>query len=139
MMLIQLRDMKEIFILHNLKILQVLYQIIMILIINYIGHGNPELWAHEVVFDRNTSLPQFKNENRYFFLVAATCSFGYFDIPNFRSASEDILLLENAGSIASLTASRVVYSAPNARYSYGFYAELLAPRDSAGLSIPIGK
>ena len=109
------------------------------LIINYIGHGNPELWAHEVVFDRNTSLPQFKNENRYFFLVAATCSFGYFDIPNFRSASEDILLLENAGSIASLTASRVVYSAPNARYSYGFYAELLTPRDSAGLSIPIGK
>ncbi|MDO8549315.1 MAG: type IX secretion system sortase PorU [Ignavibacteria bacterium] len=109
------------------------------LILNYIGHGNPELWAHEVVFDRNISIPQFKNQNRYFFLVAATCSFGYFDIPNFKSASEDMLFLENAGSIASLTASRLVYSDPNAHYSYRFYSELLTPRDSNGFSVTLGK
>jgi hypothetical protein len=109
------------------------------LILNYIGHGNPELWAHEVVFDRNISIPQLKNQNKYFFLVAATCSFGYFDIPNFRSASEDMLFLENAGSIASLTASRLVYSDPNAQYSYRYYSELLTPRDSNGFSITLGK
>jgi len=110
------------------------------LILNYIGHGNPELWAHEVVFDRNISIPQFRNQNKYFFLVAATCSFGYFDIPNFRSASEDMLFLENAGSIASLTASRLVFSDPNAYYSYDFYTELLdSPRDQNGFPITIGK
>ena len=109
------------------------------LILNYIGHGNPELWAHEVVFDRNVSIPQFKNQNRFFFLVAATCSFGYFDIPNFRAASEDMLFLESAGSIASLTASRLVFSDPNASYSYRYYTELLTPRDSNGYSVTLGK
>jgi len=110
------------------------------LMINYIGHGNPELWAHEVVFDRNISIPQFNNQNRYFFLVAATCSFGYFDIPNFRSASEDMLFKENAGCIAALTASRLAYSDPNAAYTYDFYRELLrTQRDSEGFSTTIGK
>jgi hypothetical protein len=79
------------------------------IIMNYVGHGNPELWAHEVVFDRST-IPQLHNENRYFFLIASTCSFGYFDIPNFRSASEDLIMLQNAGSIAALTTSRLVFS-----------------------------
>lgn len=110
------------------------------IILNYIGHGNQELWAHEVVFDRNLTIPQLRNENQYFFLVAATCSFGYFDIPGSRSASEDLLLLENAGSIASLTASRVVYSQPNAIYTYDFYNNLLsAARDENGYTISIGK
>ncbi len=109
------------------------------LILNYIGHGNPELWAHEVVFDRNVSIPQFRNEKKFFFLVAATCSFGYFDIPNFRSASEDMLFLENAGCIASLTASRLVFSNLNASYAFNFYSDLLVPRDSNGFSIPLGK
>src|SRR5690606_7759342 len=106
------------------------------LILNYIGHGNPELCAHDVVFDRNITIPQLRNENHYFFLVAATCSFGYFDIPGSRSASEDFLFLEGAGSIATLTASRVVYSSPNAAYTYSFYTQLLTlPRDENGYTI----
>jgi hypothetical protein len=110
------------------------------LIINYIGHGSSELWAHEVVFDRNTSIPQLRNNNRYCFLVAATCSFGYFDIPNFRSGSEDLLFLASGGGIATLTASRLVYSSPNASYTFRFYSDLLnSPRDSDGRSISIGK
>jgi len=109
------------------------------LILNYIGHGNPELWAHEVVFDRNISIPQIKNQNKYFFLVAATCSFGYYDIPNFRSAAEELVLKENSGSIAALTASRLAYSSPNAAYTYNFYEDLLeAPRDSNGLPPTLG-
>ena len=44
------------------------------LLINYIGHGNPELWAHEYIFERSVSIPQLNND-KYFFLCAATCDF----------------------------------------------------------------
>ncbi|RKY97413.1 MAG: hypothetical protein DRQ13_04710, partial [Ignavibacteriae bacterium] len=57
------------------------------LLVNYIGHGNPELWAHEHVFQRSVEIPQLEND-RYFFLCAATCDYGYYDIPNFQSSSE---------------------------------------------------
>jgi hypothetical protein len=45
------------------------------LVVNYSGHGNPRLWAHENVFVRETDFPQLKNDGRSFFLVAATCNF----------------------------------------------------------------
>jgi hypothetical protein len=107
------------------------------LIMNYIGHGNPELWAHEVVFDRNITIPQFHND-KYFFLIAATCSFGYFDIPNFRAASEDLMFSDN-GCIASLTASRLVYSDPNAEMVNVFFDELFGTRDTLNLLITLGE
>jgi hypothetical protein len=110
------------------------------MIVNYVGHGNPELWAHEVVFDRNISIPQIKNPDKYFFLITATCSFGYFDIPNFRSASEDLIFLQDAGSIGALTTSRVVFSSDNAALNRTFYNRLYnSPRDSTGYPITIGK
>ncbi|MCK5086877.1 MAG: hypothetical protein KAQ90_05120, partial [Melioribacteraceae bacterium] len=38
-------------------------------ILNFIGHGNPEVWTHEVVFEKSSTIPRFKND-KYFFLVA---------------------------------------------------------------------
>ncbi len=64
------------------------------LFVNYVGHGSPELWAHEVIFEKSVTLPQLKND-KYFFLCAATCDFGYFDIPNYQSAAEALLFLPN--------------------------------------------
>ena len=51
------------------------------LIFNYVGHGNPDVWAHEIVFDRSISIPQLRNKE-LFFLTAATCDFGKYDDPN---------------------------------------------------------
>lgn len=109
------------------------------LILNYVGHGNPELWAHEVVFDKTTSFSQLHN-NRYFFLSAATCDFGYFDLPNFRSAAEELVLMKDAGSIAAFTATRLVYSTLNHSLMYQFFTDLLTQkRDTLNLNIPIGR
>ncbi|OQY76661.1 MAG: hypothetical protein B6D45_03375, partial [Ignavibacteriales bacterium UTCHB3] len=66
-------------------------------LLNYIGHGSPDLWAHEQVFVRGTTIPQLKN-SRYFFLTAATCDFGYYDRTEDQSATEDLLFLPNAGA-----------------------------------------
>ncbi len=109
------------------------------LILNYVGHGSPTLWAHEQVFVKSVTIPQLKNKN-YCLLIAATCDFGYYDIPDFQSAAEELLFLKNAGCIAAYTATRLVYSSLNHSLLYQFFRDLLTtPRDSMNLSIPIGK
>ena len=109
------------------------------ILVNYIGHGNPNLWAHEVVFDRNVSIPQLYND-KYFFLSAATCDFGNYDTPNFQSGAEDIYLSSNTGSIASFSAARVVYSDANQSLNFELFDNLFSqPRDTLNLPITIGK
>lgn len=108
------------------------------LLINYIGHGNPEVWAHEFVFERAVTIPQLRND-KYFFLCAATCDFGYFDIPNFQSGAEELLFLKNAGSIATFNSGRLVFSGQNHLLNFDLMGNLLSlPRDTMNLSVPIG-
>jgi hypothetical protein len=109
------------------------------LFLNYFGHGSPELWAHEYIFEKSVALPQLHND-KYFFLGAATCDFGYFDIPNYQSAAEAITFLPNSGAIASFTASRLVFAGENERLMHDFADELfIRGRDTLNLGIPIGK
>jgi len=108
------------------------------LIFNYIGHGNPDVWAHEGVFERSISIPQLRNE-KYFFLTAATCDFGKYDDPNLQSATEEMILMKNAGMIGALSAVRPVISSNNAALNNRFYKYLLGEKDSNGFPIPIGK
>ncbi len=111
-----------------------------VLILNYVGHGSPSLWAHEEVFVKSTTIPQLKNDKKYFFLVAATCDFGYYDIPDFQSAAEELLFLKSAGAIGAYTPTRLVYSSLNHSLMYQFFGDLLkSAKDTMNLSIPIGK
>ena len=108
------------------------------LILNYIGHGNPDVWAHEYVFERTVSIPQLEN-SEYFFLCAATCDFGNYDVPNFLSGAEELLFSKNAGAIGTLSASRVVFSHSNANLNREFFIDLLeSPRQEMNLPIPLG-
>ena len=108
------------------------------LIFNYIGHGNPDVWAHENVFERSLSIPQLRNKN-YFFLTAATCDFGKYDDPNLQSATEEMILMENAGMIGGLSAVRPVFSNSNAALNNDFYDFMLGEKDSLGFPVPIGQ
>lgn len=108
------------------------------LIINWVGHGSPELWAHENVFEKTTSIPQMKNKN-YFFVTAATCDFGKYDDPTTQSSTETLMNLANAGSILAFTAARIVYSQYNATLNDSFYTNLFRTRDANNLPIRVGK
>jgi hypothetical protein len=44
-------------------------------IMNWIGHGNPQVLAHEHLFDRDIHIAQMSNWDKLFFFVAATCYF----------------------------------------------------------------
>ncbi|MBP7508557.1 MAG: type IX secretion system sortase PorU, partial [Prolixibacteraceae bacterium] len=78
------------------------------LILNYIGHGNPNSLAHENVLGIN----DIKSWNNNVFLpifVTATCQFGRFDQDEV-SAGEQILLNPSGGGIGLFTTTRVVYA-----------------------------
>ena len=108
-------------------------------LLNFIGHGSPELWTHEQVFIQSVSIPQFKNED-YFFLTAATCDFGYWDKIGSQSSSEEMLLKENSGAIGTLSSVRPVYSDQNAALNNRFYEKILkSKRDTLNLPIPVGQ
>jgi len=108
------------------------------LLVNYIGHGNPDVWAHEFIFERTVAIPQLISD-RYFFLCAATCDFGVYDVPNFTSGAEDLIFDKNAGAIASFSAARVVYSGSNHYLNNKFLTNLLTlTRDTLNLPIPVG-
>jgi len=109
------------------------------ILLNYIGHGNPEVLAHEQVFVQSTAIPQLKNKD-YFFLSAATCDFGYWDNTGNQSSAEELVLKENSGAIGAFSSDRPVYSNDNAALNQLFYTNMLSSkRDTLNLPICIGK
>jgi hypothetical protein len=107
------------------------------LILNFVGHGNRRTWAHERVFERETTIPQFKN-SEYFFMTAATCNFGEYDNPGVPSATEEMLLVEGRGMIGGFSASRPVYAGANAILNNSFFSALLGERDSLNQPVRVG-
>ncbi len=107
------------------------------LILSYIGHGAPNIWADELVLE--TSSNNYIQNSKFYFLTAATCDFGKFDATSEESGTEKMLIAENAGSIGGLAASRPTYPGPNADLNTYFYNTLLTRHESSGLPVTIGE
>jgi hypothetical protein len=92
------------------------------LIFNYTGHGNESGLAHERVL-KLEDINSWKNSNKLPLFITATCEFSRFDdietniatkeMTGKNSAGELVLFSKNGGSIALMSTTRVVYSAPN--------------------------
>lgn len=91
------------------------------LLINYVGHGNPDTWAHEHVFNRNTDLPLLHNTEKLPLVSTFSCSIGFFDNPTLEGMAEDLLRYSGGGAIAVVSATRLVYSTDNAELNQGFF------------------
>ncbi len=108
------------------------------LLLNYVGHGSPELWADEHVFVKDVTIPQLKNKN-LFFLTAATCDFCYFDRPNITCSAEELVFEENYGAVGCFASTRPGYSQPNIDLAIALYQNLLqSHRDTLNLCFPVG-
>lgn len=94
------------------------------LLINWVGHGNPRVWAHEEIFDRDKTIPQLRNLSKLFFNTAATCDFARFDMPDIRSGAEELLLSKIGGSIGEFSATRLVISYDNSQINQKFHSYL---------------
>ena len=106
------------------------------LVLNYTGHGNPRLWAHEAVFVRETDFPLLHNKGKYFILVAATCNYSFFDAVNDQSGGELLASMPNAGAIGVFSATRVVFAGDNFDINTSIYKYLFAT-DSTGRILPV--
>ncbi|MFZ4619166.1 MAG: type IX secretion system sortase PorU [Bacteroidota bacterium] len=96
------------------------------LILNFTGHGNPKVWAHESILTLDDVRNQFLNYDRLPFIVAATCDWGRFEEAGETSSAEEVMFNRNGGAIGVLSATRAVWSASNAETNRYFYANLFS-------------
>jgi len=108
------------------------------LIINYIGHGNDELWAHEKVLDNSRDFEKFDNGRRMAMWVAATCEFAHWDQPTEQSFAEKILSAPNRGGVSMVSSARLAFSDDNAWFNYRLYDNLFAEYEQTGLTARVG-
>lgn len=87
------------------------------LMINYLGHGNERLLAHERVLQVSKDLPRIQNAGRLAFWVTATCAFGRYDLPDEQSMTEQLLTEADNGAIALLSSARDVFASQNASFN----------------------
>lgn len=90
------------------------------LIMNYIGHGGEDGWAHEEIL-RIDDINSWTNSFRQPLFLTATCEFTRFDDPLRTSAGELVFLNENGGAVAMITSSRIAYSSNNFSLVNAFY------------------
>ena len=108
------------------------------LIINYTGHGSTDLWAHEHIFVRQTSIPQLNNKNKYPVVTIASCDLARWDDPFNVSAAEQLVSIRDKGAIAVSAAVRPVYSIPNAIYNNKLYDNMFKS-DTLNQTLRLGK
>jgi hypothetical protein len=94
------------------------------LVVDYIGHGNPDVWAHEHVLQRTSDLPRMTNRDKLPLVYAASCDIGFFDDPRREAMGEDFLAMPNGGAIAVISAARLVFSSDNAQLNRAVYDQL---------------
>lgn len=105
------------------------------LVLNYIGHGNPELLADERVFTSSSDLPRLQNGKRTPLMFTASCSIGFFDDPSREGMAEELFRMPG-GAIAVVSATRLVYSSANARFNWTAYDQLFSTQNlTAGQAV----
>ncbi len=83
------------------------------LLIDYIGHGNPNVWAHERVLKREEDLPRLANGSKLPLVYAASCNINTFVEPRADGMGEDLIKNPNGGAVAVIAAVRVVFAGAN--------------------------
>lgn len=91
------------------------------LLINYTGHGRYDLWSHERVLNLPTDFNRIQNGDRQALWIAATCTFGKYDIPETQSFAEQLLLAPGHGAIGVMATSRDVFADLNADLNQKFF------------------
>lgn len=93
------------------------------LVVNFTGHGSEFVWTDERILTEKT-ISDLRND-RYPFLVTATCEFGRHDDPLTISSAELSLIHPDGGSIGLVTTARPVNATTNFSLNQAFYQALL--------------
>ncbi len=102
------------------------------LLIDYVGHGNPNVWAHERVFKREEDVPRLVNGARLPLVYAASCEINTFVEPLADGMGEDLMKNPNGGAVAVIAAVRLVFAGANTDLNYKVF-DLLFGSDSLSI------
>jgi len=87
------------------------------LLVNYVGHGSPYLWAHERIFTSADDIPRLNNGYKLPLVFAASCAIGFYDDPEGVSMAQQFLLHPDGGAIGVVSATRLVWSSLNRSFN----------------------
>ena len=105
------------------------------LLFTYVGHGNPDVLAHEQMFVMSRDVDQLQNQGRLPFTYLAASQVGVFDDPFFQSMPEVLLAKRDGGVIGMISATRIGHHLSNMVLAYHFHEQLFKT-DRAG--VPVG-
>ena len=83
------------------------------LILTYVGHGNPEVLAHEQMFVLSRDQGAVDNGGRLTFMYTAASQVGVFDDPALQSMPEVLLNMPDGGVVGFISATRVGFHDTN--------------------------
>ncbi|MBN1505137.1 MAG: type IX secretion system sortase PorU [Candidatus Eisenbacteria bacterium] len=106
------------------------------LIVNYIGHGNWNQLAHEQVFQIR-DVASLSNAGKLALFFAGSCKVAKFDEPFEEGLGEALLKSSEAGAVASVAATGLVYSWSNFDFNNQYYT-LLFPDGAVDSLVPVG-
>jgi hypothetical protein len=95
------------------------------LIVDWIGHGSPGLWADEHIFRRSEDIPRLTNGKKLPLIFTASCSIGFFDDPSIESFGEELLRKRSRGGVSIISATRAVFAGPNIAFNNEVFDQLL--------------
>lgn len=106
--------------------------------LNWIGHGSPRVWSDELIFERETTIPQMVNYDKLPVMFSASCDNGRFDMTDVNSLAEELYLSKIGGSIASIASTRLVSSYGNEMLQNELYTQILTRDANTGLFPNLG-
>ncbi|MBZ0263910.1 type IX secretion system sortase PorU [bacterium] len=104
------------------------------LIVNYMGHGNAHVWAHESVFLDNRDRTLVNSGVKRPIYIAATCAWGHYDRPD-NEAFFEMLLGQRGGAIGVVAASRNTSGGSNERLLQQYFPKFF----DRELPVPAGE
>jgi hypothetical protein len=82
-------------------------------IVIYIGHGAPDKWAHETLYDLTLHRTQVQNDYKNGLWMALSCDISKFDDPGRATMGEDLILREKSGALWVFAPARLVLAYQN--------------------------
>ena len=107
------------------------------LLVNYFGHGSPNVWAQEEVFTVG-DLGLVKTGMKLPFWIAGTCDWAKYDDINSSCVPEELMLMESNGAVGILSTTRKTYSYFNNILLSDFF-DFLFPESTTSRSITVGE
>ena len=96
------------------------------LLINFVGHGNNDVLAHEYILRGSRDMDKFENGPRQPVFLAFSCTVGKFDKPGITSLTERMHLKTDGGCIATISSARTTYNDANMALNMLFFQNLFA-------------